>query len=41
MDDRGASKDYMRLVDPEVLWLCVECINDTELLERLYPLDDG
>lgn len=39
-DDRGLSKDYMRLVDPEVLWLCTECINDTELLQRLYPSAD-
>jgi len=40
-DDAASSKDYLRLVDPEVLWLCAECINDTELLERLYPRDDG
>ena len=39
-DDRGLSKDYMRLVDPEVLWLCPECINDPELLERLYPSEE-
>jgi len=36
-DDEGtATKDYLRLVDAETLWLCPACIDDSDLVSRLY-----
>jgi len=38
-DDGAATKDYLRLVDADTLWLCPVCIHDHEILSRLYPGD--
>ena len=36
-DDSAATRDYLRLVDPVTFWLCPTCIDDTEIVRRLYP----
>jgi len=39
-DDRGEARDYLRLVDPELIWLCPDCAGDPRIVERFYETDD-
>jgi hypothetical protein len=40
-DDHGDAKDYMKLIEPELLWLCPGCAADPAIVERFYETDEG